>query len=29
VAAKGRAPLAVSLLDLVFADGDGGFPDDD
>jgi hypothetical protein len=29
VAAKGRAPLAVSSLDLVFADGDGGFPDDD
>jgi hypothetical protein len=28
VAGSGRAPLGVSALDLVFADGDGGFPDD-
>jgi hypothetical protein len=28
VAAKGRAALEVSALDLVSADGDGGFPDD-
>ena len=28
VAGPGRAPLGVSGLDLVFADGDGGFPDD-
>ena len=27
VAGKGRAPLEASSLDLVLADGDGGFPD--